>query len=89
MNAKFLALAQKMPTVYGDDAKVVMGRKLPKCKAGELYQSKTDVLDHALSYIDQIHKDKKVLTNQVTNLKKSLQAVSVAGRQHRKLSLKS
>ena len=72
MNAKFLALAQKMPTVYGNQAEVVMGRKPPKRKAGELYQSKTDVLDHALSYIDQLHKDKEVLAAQVASLRKDI-----------------
>lgn len=72
INAKFLILAQKMPTVYGDNTKVIMGRKPPKHKASELYQSKTDILDHAISYIDQLHKERKVLTAQVASLRMPL-----------------
>lgn len=89
MNAKFLALAQKMPTVYGDNAEVVMGRKPPKRKAGELYQSKTDVLDHALAYIDQLHKDKKTLAAQVASLKKKVQVTRIAERRPNKSAAKS
>jgi hypothetical protein len=72
INAKFLVLAQKMPTVCGDNTKVIMGRKPPKHGTSELYQSKTDILDHAISYIDQLHKEKKVLTAQVASLRMPL-----------------
>jgi hypothetical protein len=89
LNNKFLALAQRMPTVYGENTEVVMGRKPPKCKAGELYQSKTDILDHGLLYLDRLHKDQKVLKAQVASLKKNLQATRLAKRQNNKSGAKS